>query len=70
MCYSKGYKYSDGDIQSFSTALSVQLASCNTSRAMKGGKRKTKRNKSKTKSYKSKTKRNKRKRKRKNITLY
>ncbi len=65
MCYSKGYKYSDGDIQSFSTALSVQLASCNTSRAMKGGKRKRK-----TKRNNSKTKRNKRKRKRKNITLY
>ena len=40
MCYSKGYKYSDGDVQSFSTGLSMQLAACDTSRAMKGGKRK------------------------------
>ena len=64
MCYSKGYKYSDGDLQSFSTGLSIQLAACDTSRAMKGGKsirnrkRKKKKNKSKNKNKsKSKNKR-------------
>jgi len=39
MCYSKGYKYSDGDVKMFSTGLSMQLAACDTSSAMKGGKR-------------------------------
>ena len=60
MCYSKGYKYSDGDLKTFSTAVSIQRAACDTSFMMKGGKRKSRR--------KSRRKRN--NRKSKNITLY
>jgi len=43
MCYSNGYKYRDGDVEMYSTGLSMQLAACHTSSAMKGGKRMTKR---------------------------
>ena len=64
MCYSDGYKYSDGDMKTFSTGLSIQLAACETSRAIRGGKRKSK----KIKRNKRKSKRN--KRKSKNIALY
>ena len=58
MCYSKGYKYSDGDIQSFSTAVSIQTAACNASRVIKGGKKRTKgiRTKGKSKRTKGKSK--------------
>jgi hypothetical protein len=58
MCYSNGYKYSDGDIQSFSTGLSIQLAACDTSREMKGGKKKrmTKRNRKRNRKRKGKSK--------------
>ena len=60
MCYSKGYKYSDGDTQMFSTGLSIQLAACDTRHSMKGGKRK--KIKSKSKKVRSKSKRSKSKR--------
>ena len=66
MCYSKGYRYSDGDVQTFSSAVSIQRAACETSHAMKGGKYKRKTKKNKT----NKRKMNKRKKKSKNITLY
>jgi len=67
MCYSKGYKYSDGDVKMFSTGLSMQLAACDTSSAMKGGKR-IRKSKSKRKSFRKR--KSLRLRKRKNITLY
>ena len=60
MCYSKGYKYRDGDTQMFSTGLSIQLAACETRYSMKGGKRK--KVKSKSKKVRGKSKRGKSKR--------
>ena len=76
MCYSKGYKYSDGDVQTFSSAVSIQRAACETSYALKGGKYKRRTIKRRTNKRNKRTnrtiKRNKRtnKKKSKNITLY
>ena len=39
MCYSKPYKYSDGEITMYNTGLAAQLVACESSSKMRGGKR-------------------------------
>ena len=60
MCYSSGYKSSHGNQDFYQIGLMSQMAACNTSQGLIGGRRKRR--------TKRRTKR--RKTKRKNIRLY